>query len=79
MIEQHYTTAELAEKLACSPDTVLRLAQRGKIRSVRVGNDRRYPESAIREYLDAHTEGPPPVASLAQRRETRASQPRRTA
>lgn len=80
MIEQHYKGAKVAELLDIHPETLLRLAQRGEIRSVRVGNDRRYPESAIQEYLDSRTEGQRrQVASLDAQRETRASRPRRTA
>jgi len=74
MIERHYKTAEVAELLSVHTETVLRLAQRGEIRSVRIGNDRRYPESAIREFLERNTEEVrPKVASIAARRETRSS------
>lgn len=51
-IERHYTTRELAELLAVHPETVRREAQRMRLRSVRVGSERRYPESAVQEYLD---------------------------
>jgi excisionase family DNA binding protein len=78
LIERHYKTAEVAELLSVHTETVLRLAQRGEIRSVRIGHDRRYPESAIREFLDRHTEGAV-VASIASRRETRPSRERRSA
>lgn len=50
-IERHYTTAELAKLLAAHPETIRREAARGRLRSVRVGSERRYPESAVREYL----------------------------
>lgn len=60
MIEQHLTGRELAEVLSVSEETVLRLAQRGELRSVRVGSQRRYAESAVDEYLKRHTE---PVGS----------------
>jgi excisionase family DNA binding protein len=50
-IERHYTTRELAELLAVHPETVRREAQRRRLRSVRVGSERRYPESAVQEYL----------------------------
>jgi excisionase family DNA binding protein len=50
-IERHYSTRELAELLSVHPETVRREAQRGRLRSVRVGHERRYPESGIREYL----------------------------
>lgn len=45
MIERHYTTAELADLLACHTETILRAAQRGDLRSVRVGPERRYLET----------------------------------
>ena len=50
-IERHYTTAELAELLNVHPETVRRAAARGDLRSIRVGRDRRYSESAVREWL----------------------------
>lgn len=78
MIERHYKTAEVAELLSVHTETVLRLAQRGELLSVRIGNDRRYPESAIRDFLDRHTEGSV-VASIVSRRETRSSRERRSA
>jgi len=79
VIERHLTTREVADLLACHPETILRLAQRGQIRSVRLGHDRRYPESAVQEYLDAHTEGPARVASLHEKRNARRPTTRRTA
>jgi excisionase family DNA binding protein len=55
-IEQHYTTAELAELFAVHPETIRRAAGRGELRSVRIGRDRRYPESAVLEWLGLLTE-----------------------
>lgn len=52
MIERHYTTRELAERLSANPETIRRAAQRGELRSIRVGRDRRYSETAIREWLE---------------------------
>lgn len=52
-IERHYTTRELAELLSVHPETVRREAARGRLRSVRVGAGRRYPESAVQEWLRA--------------------------
>jgi excisionase family DNA binding protein len=51
VIERHYTTAELAEQLAVHPETIRRAAARGDLRSVRIGRDRRYPESGVQEWL----------------------------
>lgn len=80
MIERHYKTAEVAELLSVHTETVLRLAQRGEIRSVRIGHDRRYPESAIRDFLERNTEGERPVvAAIDSRREDRSTRARRTA
>jgi excisionase family DNA binding protein len=50
-IERHYTTRELAELLAVCQETVRREAARGRLRSVRVGAERRYPQSAVEEWL----------------------------
>jgi putative resolvase len=56
VIEQHYSTRQLAEKLGVNPETLRRAAARGELRSVWVGRERRYPESAGREYLDRLSE-----------------------
>jgi excisionase family DNA binding protein len=55
VIEPHYTTAQVAALLAVNPETVRRLAARGDLRFVRIGAELRFPESAIREYLDRQT------------------------
>jgi excisionase family DNA binding protein len=55
-IDRHYTGAELAELLGIDYETVLHKAQTGEIASVRVGRLRRFPESAVRDYLDRHTD-----------------------
>jgi excisionase family DNA binding protein len=51
VIERHFSTRELAELLNAHPETIRREALRGRLRSVRVGSERRYPESAVKEYL----------------------------
>jgi excisionase family DNA binding protein len=51
MMERMYTTRQVAEAWSVNPETVRRLAARGLLRSVRVGSERRYPESALQEYL----------------------------
>lgn len=50
-IEVHYKGKELAKLLDANPETIRRAAASGKLRSVRVGAERRYPESAVREWL----------------------------
>jgi excisionase family DNA binding protein len=54
VIEKHFSTRELAELLNAHPETIRREALRGRLRSVRVGSERRYPESAVKEYLAGH-------------------------
>jgi excisionase family DNA binding protein len=51
VIERHYTTRELAERLSVNPETIRREAARGHLKCVRVGSERRYAESAVQEYL----------------------------
>lgn len=51
VIERHYTTAQLADLLAAHPETIRRAAAAGRLRSVRVGSERRYSESAVRDWL----------------------------
>jgi excisionase family DNA binding protein len=53
MMERLYTTKQVADAWSVNPETVRRLAARGLLRSVRVGSERRYPESALREYLES--------------------------
>ncbi len=50
-LERHFKTQDLAELFAVHPETIRREAAKGKLRSVRVGSERRYPESAVREWL----------------------------
>jgi excisionase family DNA binding protein len=51
VVERMYTTKQVAEAWCVNPETIRRLAARGQLRSVRVGSERRYPESALQEYL----------------------------
>jgi excisionase family DNA binding protein len=51
VIERYYRTAELAELLSVHPETIRRAAASGALRSIRVGRDRRYAESAVAEWL----------------------------
>ena len=51
MIERHYTTAELARLLSVHPETIRRAAAARRLRSTRVGGERRYAETAVIEWL----------------------------
>jgi excisionase family DNA binding protein len=53
LIERYYTTAELAQLMAVHPETIRRAAARGCLRSLRIGRDRRYGESAVKEWLES--------------------------
>ena len=53
MIERHYTTAELARLLSVHPETIRREAASGRLSSIRIGRDRRYPENALKEWLES--------------------------
>jgi excisionase family DNA binding protein len=59
VIEKHFSTRELAELLNAHPETIRREAMRGRLRSVRVGSERRYPESAVKEYLTRRRQDKP--------------------
>lgn len=70
-VEQHLTTKQLAELMACSQDTVLRLAQRGDLDSVFWGRERRYPESAVTRYLQRSArKAATPTANVIELRRT---------
>lgn len=71
MIERHYKTRELAERLGVHPDTIRRAAQRGELESIRIGLDRIYAESAIERFLAVNAD--PAVAALNKGRQTRPS------
>jgi excisionase family DNA binding protein len=57
MVEAHYTGKALARLLSVHPETIRRAAASGALRSIRIGRDRRYPESAVREWLASISEG----------------------
>jgi excisionase family DNA binding protein len=56
-IEPHYKGKALASLLSVNPETIRRAAAAGTLRSVRVGSERRYPESAVKEWLESLSEG----------------------
>lgn len=56
-IEQHYKGQELAELLDVHPETIRRAARDGQLKSVRIGRDRRYPESAVLSWLEHSKDG----------------------
>jgi excisionase family DNA binding protein len=51
VIERHYSGRALADLLSVNPETIRRAAASGKLMSVRVGSERRYPESAVEKWL----------------------------
>ena len=55
-VETHYTGRALARLLSVNPETIRRAAARGELASVRMGRDRRYPESAVKAWLEARRE-----------------------
>lgn len=55
--QRHFSTQELAQFLGVHPETIRREAARGLLRSVRVGRERRYPESAVQDYLVQQRDG----------------------
>jgi len=62
-IEEHYTAAQLAERLGLNVDTVLTMFKPGKIWPVVRLNARviRVPASSVNRYLEAHTWDPAPI------------------
>jgi excisionase family DNA binding protein len=71
VIERHYKTRELAERLGLHPDTIRRAAQRGELESIRIGLDRIYSESAVQRYLAANLDTA--VGAVSKQRQTRPS------
>jgi excisionase family DNA binding protein len=56
VIERLYKTAELCELWNVHEETVRKLARRGELPSIRIGNERRYPESGCEEFLRARSQ-----------------------
>jgi len=57
LIEKHFTTRELAEFLHVHPETIRKRARTGELRSIRLKLERRFPESAVKEWLEAIRDG----------------------
>ena len=51
MIEPYYTVQQLAELVGVHPETIRREAARRHLRSIRIGRELRFAESAVREWL----------------------------
>lgn len=51
----YLTARQVAERWACSPKTVIRLAERGALAGVRVGDLWRFGVAAVEAYEAAHT------------------------
>lgn len=65
MIEPYYTTAQLCELLSLHEETIRKYARTGELRSIRIGNDRRYPESGVRSFLAAREDERRHIGSTA--------------
>jgi excisionase family DNA binding protein len=55
LVEDLYTIEEAARKLRVCRTLAFRLLRDGKLAYVRIGADRRIPESAIAEYIRKNT------------------------
>jgi excisionase family DNA binding protein len=64
MIERSYSTREVADLFGCNMETVLRLAQKGELKSWRLGRDRRYLESEVRRFMEQREDGRARVVEL---------------
>lgn len=64
MAEQLYKVQQVMGLLNISRPVAYRLIKDGSLRSVKIGNARRIPETAIAEFIDAHTEGGAPKSSV---------------
>jgi len=55
-LEQHYTLAEVQERLRLSRSSVMRLlsGEHPRLRSVRIGRSVRVPSSSIAQFLRKH-------------------------
>ena len=60
MSNERITTTQMAAKLGCSERTVLRMAAKGVIPSIKLIRERRYDPAAV---LKVVSNGPPPAKS----------------
>jgi excisionase family DNA binding protein len=51
---RHHTVADLAERWQVSERTVRRLIENGKLRAMRIGNQLRVADDALRRFEDHH-------------------------
>lgn len=57
MADPLYKVPEVMEYLGMSRPTVYRYIRSGQLKSVKIGGLRRVTESALREFVNDHTEG----------------------
>ncbi len=50
-IEEVYTVEEVAESLKFNPRTVMGWIKKKKLKAIKIGNDLRITESAVKEFL----------------------------
>jgi len=50
-IEEVYTVEEVAESLKFNPRTVMGWLKKGKLKGIKIGNDWRISESAVKDFL----------------------------
>ena len=50
-IEEHYTVEEVAESLKFNPRTVMMWLKKGKLKGIKIGNDWRITESAVKDFI----------------------------
>ena len=56
--EKYYTRKEVADMLGVSPNFIIKETLKGKIKAVRIGQIVCVSETAIRDYMRAHTLSP---------------------
>lgn len=64
MSGQYLTTAQLAERWACAPSYVRKLARRGVLAGMRLGVDWRFSLAAVEAYERARTTEPAEIETM---------------